>query len=1099
MSYFYEDIMPISTNEDEYLKYYIDESLSLFDKLNSIIKKGEPFQRQALITNLNIYARDSLFNSLIQFIISDIGTWEVDSILLFPKSLYKIIINNTLKNDLFNTIFKHMIINVSTGADITKNEYTLYFDKIIEFYSPTKDYNNADNSNNNNNFNSNKREFPYTINDDIFEFIISLGKFGQSTINRRLCCYLSSSLCRLIIKDESNIQDDNSQKLYKRLSYLFCDGEKMIESQIVRELQYIIPIFKDIMFTNEDINQAIECYIKHDTEHVSQSMTLTTLLNNILNIEEQKNIIEILLNKIKEIIEVKEYEINHKNDIMNTLINCSYNNFKLIPKIINKIFDLGIIEYYINNFDCLESINVFIKNFDKIYFLMNNYDENNPNNNIENNSDNSTSFSINVNQTQYTAPSPVAEVKYSTKIQFDELFLKIYNKIYNDFEGSETSSSNLLLLEQNDSLNTTNKDKDKENENIPLNETKKFLFNNIHKIFLCILPFLKGNKQLMEAFQDLFKKENIINLLNYYFDKNRINENKTKNNKFYKILTLLIKHNYKKYINNFNNNNLSIKEFVFENNYFNKIFTSILNNMFSQLEEILKPGNSEICLLLADTLNLLIPKIYKYYKNIVIITNTNTNNLNYVINSKENNSGNNVHKKNYSEKIFEEIFTKILSVIISANNIGDYIKREFVSIIPNLILYSRNRNTYLEFMRKEIIFSTNFFYRKYSIIFIKKCFDIFSFSFMYKFHLYDDILSLMKDNINIISTAIIDLIYKKNKKIIAYSPALFIDICDILNDIYKQNINSFNNDIKNFDKEKNIIINHIFNIKESNSNTANSKDKDKNNIIFYKEEELCSTKDSENILFTIENDIFNLEYNFEKNKNQKNGEQDGLNNNLIQQISSTTSSFQAIKNNLSNNHIPHNPRGYTKKNTLSDKTASNIIKSLTSKNIGINKHYLPKIKGQKLRKDSNCSNNSSNNKNNEPIIINHNYKNGIKDKDRDKEKEKINNKNKTKLIPCSQTRSPSAKMHEGNLAMNNNINNNTTYDDISYKNNNYKSSYRSVSNKNVNLALKQYVKEKALNLQKDSNNTYIHGNNISSKIFINAEKTNNTTTNTFFK
>ena len=87
MSNYYEDIMPISTNEDEYLKYYIDESLSLFDKLNSIIKKGEPFQRQALINNLNAYARDSLFSSLIQFIIGDIGTWDVDSIVLFPKSL----------------------------------------------------------------------------------------------------------------------------------------------------------------------------------------------------------------------------------------------------------------------------------------------------------------------------------------------------------------------------------------------------------------------------------------------------------------------------------------------------------------------------------------------------------------------------------------------------------------------------------------------------------------------------------------------------------------------------------------------------------------------------------------------------------------------------------------------------------------------------------------------------------------------------------------------------------------------------------------------------------------------------------------------------
>ena len=205
----------------------------------------------------------------------------------------------------------------------------------------------------------------------------------------------------------------------------------------------------------------------------------------------------------------------------------------------------------------------------------------------------------------------------------------------------------------------------------------------------------------------------------------------------------------------------------------------------------------------------------------------------------------------------------------------------------------------------------------------------------------------MQDNINIISTAIIDLIYKNNKKLIVYSPLLFQDICELLNEIYNININAFTNDIKNFDKEKNIIINQILNIKDANNNS-----KDKNNIMFYTEEELSSTKDNENILSSIENDILNLEINFEKNKNPKNNEQDGLNGNILQQINSTASSFQAIKNNVSNttNHIPFISRGFTKKDSLSDKTASNIIKSLTSKNIGNNKHYLPKIKGQKIRK-----------------------------------------------------------------------------------------------------------------------------------------------------
>ena len=64
-SMFIEDIMPLITNQDDYfdyLKYYIDESLPLFDKINIIIKKGNSMQRQALINNLNSYVHDSLFD-----------------------------------------------------------------------------------------------------------------------------------------------------------------------------------------------------------------------------------------------------------------------------------------------------------------------------------------------------------------------------------------------------------------------------------------------------------------------------------------------------------------------------------------------------------------------------------------------------------------------------------------------------------------------------------------------------------------------------------------------------------------------------------------------------------------------------------------------------------------------------------------------------------------------------------------------------------------------------------------------------------------------------------------------------------------------------
>jgi hypothetical protein len=320
----------------------------------------------------------------------------------------------------------------------------------------------------------------------------------------------------------------------------------------------------------------------------------------------------------------------------------------------------------------------------------------------------------------------------------------------------------------------------------------------------------------MEALIDLFKKDNIVNILNYYCVEKKKNENSTKDNRLYKFLTILLKNNYKKYINNHNNNNNLhyCKEFIYENNYFNKLFLLILNNIFAQFQEIQKESNSNICILIAKTINLLIPKLYKYYKNIVIVLNNtnNVNNINYAIssNNKDNNGNNNNNKKNYLDKILDELFTKIISVVILNNNIGDHIKKEYIQIMPNLILYSRNRKFYLEYMRKEIIKSNNFFLRRYSIIYIEKCFELLSFGFIHKALIYDDILFLLKDKTNIISTEIIKIIYKKNKKIILYSPTIFNDICELLNEIYEININAFNNDIANFDKDKNIIINHIF-------------------------------------------------------------------------------------------------------------------------------------------------------------------------------------------------------------------------------------------------------------------------------------------------
>jgi len=1106
---FIEDIMPLTTNQDDYLKYYIEESLPLFDKINTLIKKGNSSQRQALINNLISYVHDSLFANLIQFIIEDIGTWEVESINLFPKSLYYIIINNTLDNELFNTIFKHIIINITTGADQTKIEYTIYFDKIIEYYRPTKTsyeiYNNITITED--------KDFPYKINDNIFEFILSLGKFGQTPENRRLCCYLSSSLCRLL---NSNIQDENVQKMYQRLTRLFEDPENIIQLQMVRELQYLIPLFKEILFDNKDVIKSIVEYIKLDWDHVPPSLTIICLLNNILLIENQKNLIDILFEKIKVIITEKEYEINFKNDIMDCLIHCLYNNYKIIPKIVNQALDLGIFEYYMNKFS-MEKVNIYIQNFDKIYFLINNLDDSYTTysenfSELNNNASNSNTCLTNLTNICISNPnsnisnnllnsfSQMTEVKsHNKKIIFEDLFINIINKLYSNTEFTESSSSNLISLTKTES--SENKIKDINEEN------KRLLFKYLSNILKCIFLCPKNNKPLIDTVFDLFKKESIINILNYYCNENNEHEkfDKKKKNKFYKLLLFFVKNNYKKYTNNINinmnisnNNSLNpynIKELVYENNIYNKLFLLILNNIFSQMPELQKSSNdnNNLLLLISNTLILLIPKLYKYYKNIVIIPHNN-NNMNYIITNntvKENNVDNRTF---YLEKTYEEIFNKIISVIILNNSIGFFIKKEYVKILPFLILYSYNRDKYLEFTRKEIINSDNFFIRKYSLVFVQTCLEIFSFEFIKKIKIYDDIITLMKDKINIISTGVIKIIFENIKKIISYSNDVFNDLCDEINEIYNINSQNFNHDMKNFDKEKNIVINKILNLKESYEMSQNMLS-----------DKLTQIKDNENKLSTIENDIFNFELNFHKQKNKKPENVENNKNNheiitrsIFQRVSSTSTSFQALKNNInlsgiSNNnifnqnyYIPFNSRLVVKKNSLTDKT-SNILKSLTSKNITSNKHILPKIKGK--RKDSNFSCNNgvinNNNVNGNIYIIKTNNCQG--NKVICNEKEKIVSKNK-KLAPFSKNRTPSAKALKAN-SPNNNINCNC--DEFCYK---AKTNKKSVSNKNINLFMKQNNKTNAISLQKDYNNLlYLQGN--SNKIYINAaEKVNTSVT-----
>ena len=1040
MANYYEDTMPLLTNKDEYLKYYLDESLPMFDKLNILMKKGQPFQRQALINNLNAYVNDSLFKSLIEYIISDIETWEIESCILLPKSLYNVLKSNKLENGLFNIIFKHMIVYMCSGAESLKNEYTYYFNELIDFYS----------INNN---------FDYEINNDIFELILSMGKFGQSKENRRLSCYFSSCFSRLLYKKNNN--KEIIQKLYQRLSCLFYDNEKMIESQIIRELQYIIPIFKDIMFTNVEVNKAIECYILLDVDQEIQCLAIETLVKNLINIKEQKKILDILFGKIKEIIESKEYKNTYKNRIMDSLINSLYEENKILSKIIVKVLDMEVINYFLN-IDSIESYVVIIKNFDKFYYLLN-YSLKLIKNDSEIINQSTLKF-INKGNCNNCFINNCSYYKTSQNFLFDDLFIKIHRKVYNKKEAGDDCSNN-----SSSSCNSF-----EGNENI--NNLKHELFVNLYKIIPCFSILAKPNKQLCETLIDIFKKENIINVLKYY--NNNKNE-KTKNkNELYKLLKLLMKNNYQFYNTvmkiNTNNNNSNSKEIIFEKNFFNKLFNLILNNIYSSFQESQKNFDDNLLLLLSDIFTSLLPKIFKHYRNIIYYIPVRETNI---LSMKNNNI-----KSCYSEKIYEEMFKNILSCIISNTNVGDHIKKNYIELIPYLLLYSKKRNYYLEFIRNEIITSNNFFFRKYSIVFIKKCIDLFSFEFFDKLNLYDDLVQLLNDKLNLISTNILEIIYDFHKRIIVHSQEKFKEICTNLNKIYEINNKNFINDINNFDKEKNKLINHLFNVYNPNEEIS----------IFYNEDELYYSKEIENKLITNETNINNYEINFEYQKNLNSSDNSTpttpLNKNSIvgnvrnsadftgsvnfylnNAISSLTTKNIAFSNQIFDEQKQYSHLGGYKK--------GKTVKSYSNKN-----NILPKIHNINMRKES------------YNIPFNQNNLNVIKFKDSNFNSA-ITKKDKIKKLNIAQNRIPSAKT--GKVYTSSNVITKigkNIFEEMVNKSGSSKKVVNNIFenryfNKGKSISNKQISQINMMALRPNSKNIILKNDNSGTKIYINAEKT----------
>lgn len=769
---YYEETMPLESNDEDYLLYLYDEDTPLIQRLTTIIRKGEPFQRQVLLSKLNLIQTSNNFKTLMECILNDIQTWDKETITIFPKCIYplftqsKDVLIKSIDNDLFNNILKKIISIMSSTEEQISKEYMIYFEKII--------------------FHFNSSNFPFEINEENIDTIITLSKYDENPINKQLSCCLCCSVIRLI----NNIKDINVQKLFGRICYLFTYCEKPIETQLGRELEFLLNFFGKKILENSDIKGAVKSYIERDADLVLQTTTIISLIKN-LHVINDGDIVEKLINKIKEIFSDDDnFEQKNKNKIFLELIKELEKNYKNIDiNIIKKLFGDEFISDFIwkNNKE-----EIIISNFDIIFFLYKNVLNELGIINSDENEDNDK------------------EKKENSKINFNELFLSIYNHFFN------IDNSNNYLTQRKDNFT--------ENENID----KKILYNNLMKI----LPFLTNfekNRNLFDKINHLFNAhENIILALYSYSEKfidPSEDKNPKKNNLFYNLMHYFLKKNFEvqKIIpkSNINTSSSSLPKkdisIINHEGYFLKLFNNILTNIYDTFKLSPKLFNNSVHLLLCDFFQKIIKKLYKYLMPTMReLDKLIQNNLFF-----ENMHMNKIKIKSL-DKIYDEIFYNYLTKVINNSKLGNHIRNESIKVIPYLILYGKNRVNYFKYIQEHILQSKSFFSRRYSIIYLDKCLQIFSFKMFNKIGLLDFLITLTEDENNSISAGIVNLIYIYRHKITKNSGIMFQNILKNLSKINEVNKDNKIIHIENFDIEKNRIIKDILNIDYNDEKNINN-------------------------------------------------------------------------------------------------------------------------------------------------------------------------------------------------------------------------------------------------------------------------------------
>ena len=336
-------------------------------------------------------------------------------------------------------------------------------------------------------------------------------------------------------------------------------------------------------------------------------------------------------------------------------------------------------------------------------------------------------------------------------------------------------------------------------------------------------------RNLVDKINQLFNRhENIILALYSYSEKfidSSEDKNPKKNNLFYNLMHYFLKKNFEvqKIIpkSNINTSSSSLPKkdisIINHEGYFLKLFNNILTNIYDTFKLSPKLFNNSVHLLLCDFFQKIIKKLYKYLMPTMReLDKLIQNNLFF-----ENMHMNKIKIKSL-DKIYDEIFYNYLTKVINNSKLGNHIRNESIKVIPYLILYGKNRVNYFKYIQEHILQSKSFFSRRYSIIYLDKCLQIFSFKMFNKIGLLDFLITLTEDENNSISAGIVNLIYIYRHKITKNSGIMFQNILKNLSKINEVNKDNKIIHIENFDIEKNRIIKDILNIDYNDEKNINN-------------------------------------------------------------------------------------------------------------------------------------------------------------------------------------------------------------------------------------------------------------------------------------